>query len=141
MKKILLAIILLSGVAQLKAQQLSTQLPYIFPKQADAYIKTQTAVKFDNPLLFKTSSTTTNQLLASKPKKATVVKLDEQAFYSKMPVIKLDGRDNMPIAKLGGYDNMPIAFLNKASRDTLMTNEVQIVPVIKSPVELAPIKK
>src|ERR1700744_2583739 len=141
MKKILLAIILLSGASQLKAQQLGTQLPYTFPKQADVYIKTQTAVKLDNPLIFKTGGTTTNQFLALKPKKVTVVKLNEQAFTSKMPVVKLDGRDNMPIAKLGGYDNMPIAFLNKASQDTLMTNEVQIVPVFKTPAELAPIKK
>ncbi|MCR8558764.1 hypothetical protein KXD93_13990 [Mucilaginibacter sp. BJC16-A38] len=103
MKKLVFACILVSGAYSLQAQTQQLK-PKDFSNPMEKYFTPPTESKPDGNNLLKPKL----DLDKAWTLTSNMVKLDGQPFFSKMPIMKLDGFDNMPIAKLDGYDNMPI---------------------------------
>jgi len=46
----------------------------------------------------------------------------DEHFYSNMPVVKFEGKDNMPVYYSATNDRMPIKYLNSASNNSVKDN-------------------
>ena len=99
MKKIVLLLVVFTGVNHLNAQQLMSS------EHSDAstllkYLKTKPGVTFPDTGLLRRLAPGTNL--------SNYINVNHTAFYSSMPVIKLDGNSKMPIANFDGYSRMPV---------------------------------
>jgi len=107
MKKYLLLLLLVAGVSQLKAQQLSL-------KPTDTMLfkapKNFNGLKWDDSNLLKDLAKLpkTEQLAAISNRNS--INANTVIFYSRMPVAKLNSNDRMPVAKPDNIniDRMPV---------------------------------
>jgi hypothetical protein len=118
MKSIWLFIIMIGGVAQLRAQQLTPSAPTV--KSPGNFIYPNFKAKPNNSL-FKLSpvSPDTGQSSAAIPIVKELMAAPEMVYH--MPIVKTRSDDKMPIAKLGDpntHYTMLIQGYNKAKADS-----------------------
>ncbi|MDF2431917.1 MAG: hypothetical protein JWP44_1548 [Mucilaginibacter sp.] len=129
MKKILLVFILTGGFYQLKAQQTAGVKPADSLAKAimGKYVNTQPLNNYQllNPGLHinKTLSAVNKQSLS----------FNNNAFYSRMPVVVLEGHDNMAIARADDHDNMPVLKIDPVNPGSMLQKSLPGLPTFIGP--------
>jgi hypothetical protein len=103
MKKLILAIILMGGAYQLKAQQLFNVKP---ADTALTNLQKSIQVQIDKQL------NAGSGFYNPKIDQVIAINSTKEIFYQKIPVAVLEGHDNMPVAKPQGASKMPVLLIN-----------------------------
>jgi hypothetical protein len=131
MKKILILFILFTGAYQLKAQQLFQAKPAdsLSKNLLDKYLKTKPN---DEWQLLKPQLNLNETLSALNTKKFT---LNDETFYSRMPVAVLEGYSKMPVVNLGGYSKMPVKRIELCKPTNTGQKSFPGIPAFRNPVQ------
>lgn len=138
MKKLIFVFILTGSIYQLKAQRI------VGVKTTDTIAKTIMVNRFKlqplNNYQLLNPGLNLNKTLSAV--NAQSLSYNNNAFYSRMPVVVLEGHDNMPIAKADDFDNMPVLKIDLINPDILLKKSLSGLPTFIGPYSpMVPVQK